>query len=453
MPMNVMIRLFRSLSFILSPGYQTSCIRQQAAGSSMKVLSILAQTFLAFNPKSLSTQLNQLNPQEVRCVVSKEFPSVTPIEAREAWLNFTWTNGGDLPIIIQKVEHNGNVLRRRRLLPLLAEETLLEDDDVNVPMTADERLVMQYKLTEMGPFWKSEIKEDSHLGTLSFSPSSETGKLSDVGCKMIWNVTFVALKRQSFWEAVTQNTISDACNNLESFLAEPIKFTLSTDISTEAKPSVIEESWFDFIWRNGGGLPLPPALPLDERGFQRLLIPPFLKERIISRANKSDSEMGEIYYTVDNPGLIFLHNHLGRITFSSVEGEANDDKMEMLWEVAVTPKRGFEKFTKVFVETVVTILSINFKDHIEEKRKMVGVYLPRGGLVSDGKKEPLFQVRKDSWVGNVLDAHVRDTRNSFEQSLDLFRPLRWGTYFKEEGQSEDRWSNGEILCDEKMLKE
>ena len=55
--------------------------------------------------------------------------------------------------------------------------------------------------------------------------------------------------------------------------------------------------------------------------------------------------MEEIYYTVDNPGLIFLNNHLGHITFSSLEGEANG-KVEMLWKVAVTPKRGFEKFAK-----------------------------------------------------------------------------------------------------------
>jgi hypothetical protein len=177
---------------------------------------------------------------------------------------------------------------------------------------------------------------------------------------------------------------------------------------------------------------------LDEKGFQRLLIPPFLKERIISRTNKSDSEMEEIYYTVDNPGLIFLNNHLGHITFSSLEGEANG-KVEMLWKVAVTPKRGFEKFAKGFAEIVLTTLSINFKIYIEEKGKMV--YL---GL----EEKPLFQVRKDSCVGNVLDAHSRDTRDSFEQILDLFRPHRWGSYFKEGGKLGGRWSNGEILCDE-----
>ena len=119
----------------------------------------------------------------------------------------------------------------------------------------------------------------------------------------------------------------------------------------------------------------------------------------------------------------------------------------MLWEVNVRPKRGFERFVKVFIETVIRILSTNFKVHVEEKGKMVDVYPPRGGVVSDSEKKPLFQVTKDSWIGNVLDAHVRDTRGSVEQTLDLFRPQRWGTYFKEGGQSDELWSNGNKLCD------
>ena len=395
----------------------------------MKLIAALVHAF-AFNTRSPSTQ-------EVSCIVSKEFPSVTPIEAREAWLNFTWTSGGDLPIFIQKVEGDGSVLKKRRLLPLFAEETLLvEEEDLNVPNTADhEQLVMQYKLTELGPVWKSEIEKDSHLGVLSFSPLSESKKLSDTGCKMTWNVTFAALERHKFWQTVTQQTISDACNNLESFLAEPIKFTISTKLSTKSKLSAIEQSWFDFIWRNGGGLPLPPPLLLDKR--ERLIIPPFLREKIISR----DKKKPEIYYTVENPGLIFLHSHLGRVTFSaaSTNGEATPNA-ELLWEVSVRPKRGFETFVKVFVEIVIRVLSTNFKVHIEEKGKAVGVHAPRG-LSPNGVKSPLFNVRKDSWVGNVLDAHVKDTRGSFEQSLDLFRPQRWGTYFEEEGLlSGDRWT-------------
>lgn len=396
----------------------------------MKIFSWLVQALAVDQGRTPKHQASR----EVRCIVTKDFPSVTPIEAREAWLNFTWNNGGDIPVLVQKLEIDANIVRRRRLLPLFAEEVLLEDDHLEFGAPNDESLIMQYKLTDLGPIWKSEIEQGSHQGTLIFSPLSESGGVSDLGCTMTWNVTFSVLKRQALWQAVTQKTISDACNNLESFLAKPVKLTLSSTIHTDSHPNEIATKWFDFVWRSGGGLPSPPPIFFDREGIERLIAPPFLKERIVSRRNK------EVYYTVDNPSLIFAHSHLGRVSFMERK-EGINDKIDMLWEVSITPKYGFESFVKTFVETVVRILTINFKAHMEENGKMVGVYPPRGWSIS-GEKIPLMQVRKDSWVGNVLDAHSKDTRGPWEQSLELFQPQSWGTYSDE---VEVSWSTGDVL--------
>ena len=71
---------------------------------------------------------------------------------------------------------------------------------------------------------------------------------------------------------------------------------------------------------------------------------------------------------------------------------------------------------------------------------MVALKPPRGG---GGEDNTLFQIRKDSWIGGVLDAHLRDKRSTALQTLAIFQPWTWGRTEKddEEGEREE-WTEG-----------
>ena len=67
---------------------------------------------------------------------------------------------------------------------------------------------------------------------------------------------------------------------------------------------------------------------------------------------------------------------------------------------------------------------------------MVSVRPPRGGGGSNNKV--FFQVRKDSWLGGVLDAHLQDQRSTLEQTMSMFQPSTWGrsTDNEDDGEGE-----------------
>jgi len=324
----------------------------------------------------------------------------------------------------------------RTLLPLFAEELLLERTDID----DDTTIVQEYKLIALGPIWKSEIEPDSHLGSVSFSfveGGDETEQFS--GTEMTWNVTFNTLNRQNLWQSVTESSISDACENLKAHLSQPILFTKKMVIQTDSTPKVLAEQWFEFVWRNGGGLPLPlPPISLSKNGHDRMIVPPFLRERILDI--KVTSEFTDIIYTVANPSLLTypVYTHLGRVRFQTLAA----DQVEMTWEVSIRPIRNCKSFVKNFTETVINVLARNFKSHVQDvgTNAMVNVYPPRGFMKDKG---PLFQVRKDTWLGSVLYAHLRDNRSVVEQTKDLFQPWRWGTIDENE-ENGFSWSVGEI---------
>ena len=117
---------------------------------------------------------------KVTVSVSTELPNTSLQEAHEAWLEFTWKSGGGLPILV--IPNNQD--NSRRLLPLFAKEELLQ-------VAREERcIVQQYTLTELGPIWKSEIENKSHLGTVSFQEMES-------GTRLQWDVIFTTLNRQN----------------------------------------------------------------------------------------------------------------------------------------------------------------------------------------------------------------------------------------------------------------
>ena len=395
---------------------------------------------LAFSvgPKSSISEHNN----QVSVSITKHIPDTSPNKAHETWLDFTWKQGGGLPIFTITNEKE----RTRILLPLFAEEKLFErttivDQDI-IDDSSYSTVNQEYKLTSLGPIWKSEIEKGSHLGRVSFNAyRNETS--DEIGTLVRWDVTFNTLNRNSFWQSVTESTISDACDNLKSYLSTPVLLTLKTVIKTDFSTETISERWLNFIWRNGGGLPIPfPPLALSKDGYDRVVIPPFLRERVMRRTTTGGST--DIMYTVVNPSLVTypVYSHLGLVTFQQGSNPTgNGNTIEMVWEVNVRPIRGCEPFVKAFSETVIAVLARNFKVHIEDKGidTMVSVHPPRGFMHKMGA---LFQVRRSTWLGSILYAHLRDDRQIIEQIKDLFQPWKWGLT---EDDGIAVWSEEEII--------
>jgi len=409
---------------------------------------------LSVSPGSKST---------VNVSVTKRIPDVSPADVRKVWLDYIWKQGGGLPLLVimkDKSEAKGSP---RTLVPLFAEETLLDSSSNDDEEGMDTTLIQKYKLTDLGPVWKSEIEPDSHLGKVSFAPfsnSNDENKVSSVdadacsGTDVTWDVTFNTLNRQDLWQSVTENSISDACENLASYLLKPILLTSKLriqvpDDSDSTTKSVLDK-WFDFCWKDGGGLPNPiPPIPLSKDGYDRILIPPFLREKIFQiNHDVSDEKKSEIIYTVANPSSLTypVHTHLGRLTFQAVEGAGAVDELDLIWEVNIRPYRGSEAFVNTLTETILSIYMTCFKTHMERPGEMVDVYAPRGKMKGKG---PLFQVNVDSWLGGVLETHLNDDRPVAEQTADLLQPLKWGIQY--DGLSSE-WTTKDI-SDEIILDE
>mmetsp|Transcript_20793 Transcript_20793/g.30737 ORF Transcript_20793/g.30737 Transcript_20793/m.30737 type:complete len:423 (+) Transcript_20793:49-1317(+) len=404
-------------------------------------LALYSTAALAFSVEpNKSSSINQ-NNNRVSVSITKNIPDISPNKAHETWLDFTWNRGGGLPILCIGNEKE----QTRTLLPLFAEEKLLEKtvssvDENTIENSGYSTVNQEYILTTLGPIWNSEIEKGSHLGRVSFSPyRNET--LNEIGTVVKWDVAYTTLNRNSLWQSVTESSISDACDNLKAYLSKPILFTLKTVIQTDLSTDVISERWMDFIWRKGGGLPIPfPPLPLSKDGYDRVVIPPFLRERVLQRMTTGDSS--DILYTVVNPSLISVYTHLGRVTFQQgYNPTGTGDNVEMVWQVNLRPMRGCESFVKIFTRTVIAVLTRNFKVHIEDNGidTMVGVYPPRGFMKEKGA---IFQVRRSTWVGSVLHAHLGDDRQVIEQTKDLFQPWKWGST-EDEGIA--HWSQEEMI--------
>lgn len=370
------------------------------------------------------------------------------MDVYDAFLDFAWKKGGGLPVLclIQKD------VPSKRTLFLFGDEVLLErtkDDDSSIS-SETATIVQEYKLEGLGPIWKSEIVPDSHLGTVSFSSICEDDGFS--GTELTWEVSFQTQNRKNLWQSVTKSSITDACENLVAYVSEPRLMTKSMTIDSNFTPNVMANEWIDFVWRKGGGLPIPlPPLALTKNGYDRLIVPPFLREQILEV--KETPAYTDIMYTVVNPSLITfpVFQHLGRLRFRSTtdfDGSSGDDTdpmgaIEIIWEVSVQPYNKCQAFVMVFTEAVINKLSRNFKCHIEDtgpKNSMVKIYPPRGFMKERGH---LLEVRKDTWLGSVLHAHLKDKRSVLEQTKDLFMPWRWGA--NEEVDGTLVWSAGEIV--------
>ena len=346
------------------------------------------------------------NPGRIEVTAERTLTGVSTTEAMEAWQRYTFERGGGVPGVV--VSEGSS----RLLLPLMARETLVESNQENE---------VRYKLTELGPIWSLDIEPDSHVGKVHFEATGNDE------VKMTWTTSFEAHRRRDLWQSVAETMIGLASDNLVSYLSTPRLYTKTTILPGSLDG--ISDKWVDFVFRNGGGLPLLPPLVLPSKEYVAdiLRIPPFLRETVVSQTDR------EIIYQVQNPGWLTcfpVHSHLGRVRLVPI----SDDSVEMIWQVEVRPLRGGHAFVETFTETIVSTISRNFKVHLSEPDATVSLYKPRGGGKSWAK------VRKDSWLGGVLNAHLSDHRSTLEQTISMLQPWTWGRTrdWDEEGE-ESRW--------------
>lgn len=390
--------------------------------------------------------------QQVKVRVERHLPSLsTPQGARQAWFDFVWEKGGGLPLLgvlpQQKREPTDNLettIERRMLIPIGMEEQLI------VPPHGDEDYAstnnsahVKYQVTK-GGLLSTEIVPDSHLGVVTFELDPQNG-----GTMMRWDVNFDTTEpsRTFVWQAVTERTITDTCDNFQASVATPDLYQRTTCLKSPGKtiaPEQAMDQWVQFCWKQGGGFPLPiPPIIVDDN---RWIVPPFLKERLLSTETKGD--MAEIQYQVENPSQFVyqVYTHRGRIQLTP-RNDKDDNSLEMTWQIEIRPfPEPWASIVKAFTAAVVSSYARNFKWHVKEgEDAMVALKPPRG---SGGSDNTLLQVRKDSWIGGVLDAHLRDQRSTTEQTLAIFQPWTWGRTSKDDEEGEDeQWTKGYLSSD------
>jgi len=111
--------------------------------------------------------------------------------------------------------------------------------------------------------------------------------------------------------------------------------------------------------------------------------------------------------------------------------------VQLHWQVEVRPFPAFQAFIESFLEAAITTLSRNLAVHLSEPGAVVRVAPPRG------KGESFATVRKETWLGGVLDAHLRDQRSMLEQTFSMFQPWTWGRATDDDpDDAVIEWTNG-----------
>jgi len=373
--------------------------REQSKATYDQNLGSDTEAIGSFDEESRKNMMPDGNNVCVRVV--RRLP-VGPTDARDAWLEYQWQGGGGLPVIVLLQPES-----KRVVAPLLLEETLLNASGV----TSSEE-ILGYTVSGCG-LLTTELEPGSHSATVRFLPTN-----GSTACEMCWDVAFRTQQRQWLWQGVTERMIGDAADNIASYLATPLLYTRRMTFAAPSASKALQE-WIEFVWNEGGGLPVPTPILLNEgnargEGRTRMIVPPFLKERIVS----VDAKDFSVTYTVDNPGLFTyqVHSHRGRVRFHDIA----EGKVSMVWEVEVRPFRGWREFVKTFTDCIVSTLSRNLEVRLAESEELDDNVEP---LAADN---PFGSIAEESWLGGVLAARQLDKRNTFDRTLSLVKPWTWG---------------------------
>eukprot|EP00578_Thalassiosira_sp_NH16_P019404 CAMPEP_0181083050 /NCGR_PEP_ID=MMETSP1071-20121207/3952_1 /TAXON_ID=35127 /ORGANISM="Thalassiosira sp., Strain NH16" /LENGTH=470 /DNA_ID=CAMNT_0023164685 /DNA_START=109 /DNA_END=1518 /DNA_ORIENTATION=+ len=386
----------------------------------------------------------------VSLTIRRELPNATPYEARNSWVEYHWNKGGGLPISIlsKKQKHESNVdddnkvvewpnvdnyrgekrVIERTILPILMKERGEYDEATPDAKSVD----LHYKVTESGPFY-SDIIPGSHHASVTFN-SMDSGETVCSGCFMTWNVTFATTRWSSFYKAMTKWTVGTAATTVQEASSTPRLFSMTTTIDGSVHaidPVFAQRECLEFVFAEGGGLPLPPPIPYGSalevgRSARRnvLRIPPIITESIVD--TKTSDEMAEFTYRLNDPGWLtfpfLLHTHLGRVRFTSNASS----HLVIDWDVEIRPYRIASPMIEKLVDMTVSTVLRNIRIRLTEQDAEVVVRPSQGNVNFLVGRTSLAAVAKDTWLGGVLDAHLSDTRSTTEQTLSLLRPWSWG---------------------------
>ena len=350
--------------------------------------------------------------------------------ARDAWIEHHWIKGGGLGILSLQRDTTNEGSLRRVIAPIMMEEVVdLSKDEAGE--SADDSLVLEYRVTKAGPAFALDLIDGSHLGTVSFEPNSNSQ-----GYTMIWSVQFDTKRMVNVYKKVTEFTIGTAARTVAEATSMPRVLTLDATLKDVDDPIEARKKWLEFIWASGGGLPLPSPIMKGEtliegggKAKRELLrIPPLITEKILSTSESSDGSSAQLEYQLYRPGLttfpFLMHTHHAKVNFT----KGGEESIDLHWEVAIRPfpipivKPLVEKLTEMTVATLIR----NFVVHLAEPGAQVEIRPPRGNADLAGGVQSFGSVPKDSWIGGVLSAHLTDNRTTIEQILSLLRPWTWG---------------------------
>ena len=303
----------------------------------------------------LTAQSTALPGGRVAVTVTTPLASVTPNEARAAWLDYAWGRGGGLPLVGTLLSDD---MQSRTLLPLLLRERLVTAGDKD-----QSDVTTRYTVTDAGPVLGVDVVAGSHEGEVRFLPTAGGG--SD----MIWSVGFDTTARSELWEGVTRSTIGEVSANLAATLRQPAVFTLTANLA--GCPTDAADAWLRCLADNDLGVPLPPPIVLNEgdaatrEGWERLVLPPGLRERVLRVERTADA--ARVEYIVVNPSwwtCYPAHSHHGAVAFApggggGSSGSGSDATTTLTWTVAVRPCRGGAPLVRLLTSTIVPAFTRN----------------------------------------------------------------------------------------------
>ena len=207
----------------------------------------------------------------ISVTIQRTLPNITPNEARDAWIEYHWKKGGGLPIYISSKESDGSAalddgdastatkqqILERTILPIFMKEKA-EFDGLN--SLDDKSIGIQYEVSDAGPFF-ADLIPGSHSAAVTFDGTSS-------GTTMTWKVDFETTRLQSLYETVTQFTVGTAATTVQEAASTPRLFSAKTTIDTSGidslTPEVARSACLDFVFAEGGGLPLLPPIPFGK---------------------------------------------------------------------------------------------------------------------------------------------------------------------------------------------
>jgi hypothetical protein len=393
-----------------------------------------------------------------------------PLQVKDAWMKHHWEKGGGLPIFVtipktSTIESSAPL--KRVIVPVMMEETLAmtmptsenddDDDDEGVmPLDSPISSTLKYTVTKPGPFFQADLVPSSHIGTVTFYPSSS----NNTECRMTWEVEFETKRFRRLYQSFTDFAVRTAARTVSEAIQTPRILTLQTTlrVNTNDNPWIeARKEWLEFFWAKGGGLPLPPVISygqiLPEGGGTArtsiLRIPPFLIDTIVDIS--TDEEYTEVTYQIENPGWstfpFLIHTHLGRVKFyPATDRQSEQGNVHMQWYIEIRPFNDFvAPVVEKLLEMTASTIMRNLRVHLAEPDAVVKIKAPRGQAITKDL-ETFGSVSKETWIGGVLDAHLSDRRSTIEQTISILQPWTWGR--SGNGRCEDyvqfEWTSGKI---------